>query len=135
MFTITKQFAFEAAHRLIGLGHDHPCAQLHGHSYRVELVFESRDLDRRGFAWLDYRDLDAFKRHLDDTYDHAAILHADDPILGPTPHGMKVVVLDCNPTAENLAYRFWLDAHKLGFAPAAVRVSETVKTWAEYRES
>lgn len=42
MYTITKEFRFEAAHIL--LGHDGQCARLHGHSYRVAVTLSSPTL-------------------------------------------------------------------------------------------
>lgn len=55
MLTITKEFAFNAAHRLYlqELSEDEnrriygPCASLHGHTYKL-LVTISGDLDRNG---------------------------------------------------------------------------------------
>lgn len=46
MFTITKQFTFEAAHKLPH--HDGKCARLHGHSWVGELVLEGEDLNTHG---------------------------------------------------------------------------------------
>ncbi len=116
MFKITKEFSFEASHQLHGLPPDHPCTRLHGHSYRVVMVLEGESLSEVGFV-RDYRDLDAVKRFIDERLDHR---HLND-------------VLPCNPTAENLA-RFLFEKFRPAFCElAAVRVSETAKTWAEYR--
>lgn len=117
MYTITKQFAFEASHRLEHLPEGHPCHRMHGHSYRVEVVIQSPCLDDRGFCQLDYRDLDPFKAMIDQQYDHR---HLND-------------VVPCRTTAENLAKHFYGEAKRLSPFVVAVRVSETQKTWAEYR--
>lgn len=122
MYTITKQFAFEAAHRLTGLPPEHPCSRLHGHSYRVELVLQSETLDYRGFV-LDYRELDPFKQYVDTYLDHRDL---NDWMVD---HG------NAPTTAENIA-RVLFDVafgFGLGWPLVAVRVSETAKTWAEYR--
>jgi 6-pyruvoyltetrahydropterin/6-carboxytetrahydropterin synthase len=134
-FTLTKRFSFEAAHRLLGLGKGHPCADLHGPSYRVEVVVASPDLDRRGFAGgVDYRDLDAFKRVVDGTLDHATVLAAADPLARfLREEGGKVVLLAVNPTAENLAAFLYREAARSCPAVTEVRVSETAKTWASYK--
>ena len=116
MYTITKQFHFSASHVIEGLPEGHPCARLHGHNYAVELVLEAPALDRIGFV-VDYGDLKPFKRLLDDELDHR---HLNDVITGPT-------------TAEHLAYYLHQRAKALWAQVAAVRVSETPKTWAEYR--
>jgi 6-pyruvoyltetrahydropterin/6-carboxytetrahydropterin synthase len=117
MFTITKEFAFSASHVVQGLREGHPCGRLHGHNYRVEVVLEADQLDPAGFV-VDYGDLGWFKGYLDEKVDHR---HLND--LAGLP----------NPTAEWFAWYCYvvvLDRHP---QVAAVRVSETPKTWAEYR--
>ncbi len=117
MFTISKRFEFSASHVLDHLAAGHPCARLHGHNYAVEVLVESPCLDDRGFCQLDYRELDAFKRWIDDTLDHR---HLND-------------VVPVRTTAENLARYIFTEAKKVSLFVVAVRVSETPKTWAEYR--
>jgi 6-pyruvoyltetrahydropterin/6-carboxytetrahydropterin synthase len=117
VYRISKRFRFEASHILDHLPADHPCNHLHGHSYRVEVILVGASLDERGFV-VDYRDLDRFKTYLDTTLDHK---HLND-------------VMPLAPTAENIAR--WLYDWAKVFWPqiAAIRVSETEKTWAEYTE-
>lgn len=117
MFTITKEFSFSASHVLCGLAEDHPCGRLHGHNYRVEVELRSMDLTPPGFV-RDYRELRIFRDYLEKEVDHR---HLND-LFGD--HGV---------TAERLAERFygWCRAHWAEVT--AVRVSETEKTWAEYR--
>jgi 6-pyruvoyltetrahydropterin/6-carboxytetrahydropterin synthase len=117
MYTITKQFHFEASHQLDHLPEGHKCKRCHGHSYRVEVVIESPCLDDRGFCQLDYGELAPFKGLIDDNYDHR---HLNDVLL-------------VRPTAENLAKHFFVLARKISPFVTAVRVSETALTWAEYR--
>lgn len=119
MFTISKEFAFSASHQLEHLVQDdHPCKRLHGHNYTIALVLQGETLDDRGFVE-DYRSLDRFKRWVDDEVDHR---HLND-VLGSS----------LATTAENLA-RFVFEKWR-GDIPqlVAVRVSETPKTWSEYR--
>ena len=118
MYIIKKEFSFSASHLIKGLPEDHPCARLHGHNYRVEVVLQSEELNSVGFV-RDYRELSAFKHYLDDTLDHR---HLND-VLG-----------DELVTAECMA-KFFYDWCKQKWPEVrAVRVSETPKTWAEYRE-
>jgi len=118
VFRISKEFHFCASHVLHGLPEGHPCARLHGHNYLVEIELAREDLDPTGFL-VDYRDLDAFKRILDDELDHR---HLND-------------ILDVHPRAENTArWRFERAAALWPFV-SAVRVHETPKSWAEYRPS
>lgn len=134
MYRITKEFHFEAAHRLLGLPDDHPCGRLHGHSYRVEVVIECPCLDERGFCQVDYRDLDPFGEWIKLSLDHATILNAIDPLVDHAwPGQPKRHVLVGNPTAENLARYLFEKAKEVTPYATAVRVSETRKTWAEYR--
>lgn len=71
MLTITKEFHFSASHVLDRLPSWHPCARMHGHNYIVVLELSARreDLTEAGFV-RDYRELDAFKKWMDDTLDH-----------------------------------------------------------------
>lgn len=71
MLTITKEFHFSASHVLERLPSWHPCARMHGHNYIVVLELSARreDLSEVGFV-RDYRELDAFKKWMDDTLDH-----------------------------------------------------------------
>ena len=116
MYTITKQFAFSAAHQLHGLRPDHPCSRVHGHNYTVEVELCSAQLDATGFV-VDYNDLAALRSYIDDTLDHRNLND----------------VLPMQTSAENVA-RHLYDWCKARWPQcSAVRVSETPKTWAEYR--
>lgn len=117
MYTISKQFAFEASHRLDHLPEGHQCARHHGHSYRVEVVIQSPSLDDRGFCQVDYGDLAPFKAYLNDNLDHR---HLND-------------VLPIRTTAENIAKFLYAEAKKISPFVSEVRVSETQKTWASYK--
>ena len=115
MYRITKSFTFSASHRLEGLPAEHQCARLHGHNYIVELILESQVLDEVGFV-TDFGALAPVKRWLDNMFDHRHLNN----------------VLPMNPTSENFAayiYGRWAEQYPL----AAVRVSETGTSWAEYR--
>ncbi|MFJ4828912.1 6-carboxytetrahydropterin synthase QueD [Streptomyces sp. NPDC088747] len=116
--SITKRFDFSASHRLEGLPESHQCARLHGHNYAVELELsaERTALTATGFV-RDYGDLSVFKKWLDETLDHR---HLND-------------VVSANPTAENLALWMFEQWRKDFPELSAIRVSETPKTWAEYR--
>ncbi|PVE20281.1 6-carboxytetrahydropterin synthase QueD [Microvirga sp. KLBC 81] len=117
MYTIAKRFAFSASHLIGGLPAEHPCSRLHGHNYEVEVILQSAELDRVGFV-RDYRELSELKAFIDNTLDHRHL----NEVLG---HDQT--------TAEVIAQ--WLyDWCKVRWPEvAAVRVSETPKTWAEYR--
>lgn len=119
MLTITKEFHFSASHVLKHLTDGHPCSRLHGHNYLVvlELSAPPEKLNEAGFV-RDFNDLDGVKSWIDEKIDHQ---HLND-VLG-----------ELNPSAEHLAH--WIfDRWKEDFPElTAVRVSETPRTWAEFR--
>jgi 6-pyruvoyltetrahydropterin/6-carboxytetrahydropterin synthase len=94
---------------------------MHGHNYVVilELSAPRERLVPPGFV-RDYRDLDKFKRWVDETLDHR---HLNESTGGGVP------------SAENLA--IWIFDQWSGEFPelVAVKVCETAKTTAEYRPS
>ncbi len=117
MYRITKEFHFSASHQLHGLPEDHQCARLHGHNYIVVVELQAEELNAHGFV-RDYLDLAELKRYIDDTLDHR---HLND-VLGD----------DC-VTAERMARHFYDWCHARWPEVRAASVSETPKTWAEYR--
>ena len=116
MFVISKQFHFSAAHKLDHLPESHPCSREHGHNYVVELVLASAELNEDGFV-RDYGELAPFKSFVDEKLDHRNL---NDVVPGVT-------------SAENVARWLYDFASSLWPEVVAVRVSETQKTWAEYR--
>ena len=117
MDEIRKQFGFEAAHRLVGLPDGHKCGRLHGHSYKVEVVLQSAELNEHGFV-VDYGELSAFGAYLDHTFDHTYINE----------------VVNFQTSAENLSRHFFKWCKARWSETVMVRVSETGKTWASYTE-
>lgn len=113
---ITKEFKWEMGHRL--LGHKGLCAHLHGHSYRAEFEITSKGeypsyLDGVGML-MDFSELKkVVASWIDENWDHAFMVNRLDPainylkaipIIGPTPPPpARIVVVDYNPTAENIA--------------------------------
>lgn len=121
VYQIRKRFTFEAAHWLSGLPEEHKCRREHGHSYTVEVVVEATELCGPGFV-IDFSELDLLEEHIVEHYDHK----------------MLNDVIDVPPTSENLAKVLfdWCCTHiplPETAVITAVRVSETSRTWAEYR--
>ena len=57
MFELTRRYEFHAARKLTLLDLDHPCSQLHGHTF--SLVIElSGDIDRSKGWVIDFFDID-----------------------------------------------------------------------------
>jgi 6-pyruvoyltetrahydropterin/6-carboxytetrahydropterin synthase len=88
MLTITKEFHFSASHVLDRLPSWHPCARMHGHNYVVVLELSARreNLTEVGFV-RDYRELEAFKKWMDDTIDHR---HLNEAMGGGAPRQRKI---------------------------------------------
>jgi len=119
-FSISKSFRFEAAHQLSSLGAGHKCTQLHGHSYRVEVVLTADELAEPGFV-TDFGDLASFGRFLAEELDHRLLNE----------------VVPCEPTSELLAQYLaaWFVRNVEPDIPGrlvAVRVSETPSSWASF---
>ncbi len=117
MYRISKEFHFSASHQLSQLAKDHPCARLHGHNYVVIIELAGKELNEHGFL-RDYRDLDKVKKYIDDTLDHRH--------LNEVFNSEKI-------TAEFLAQHFYQICLPWFPEIVAVKISETPKTWAEYR--
>jgi 6-pyruvoyltetrahydropterin/6-carboxytetrahydropterin synthase len=66
---LTREYGFEAAHRLPRVPADHKCARMHGHSFRIEVTIAGEVDEAMG--WLqDFGDITAIvepmiKRELD----------------------------------------------------------------------
>lgn len=117
MYRITKEFHFSASHQLVGLAEDHPCARLHGHNYIVVVELTADELNKHGFV-RDYLELADLKNYIDDKLDHRHL----NEVLG-----------DDLVTAERLAKHLYDWCSTRWEEVSAVRVSETPKTWAEFR--
>jgi 6-pyruvoyltetrahydropterin/6-carboxytetrahydropterin synthase len=108
MMEIFREFRFEAAHRLPNVRDGHPCARLHGHSYRVQVTVRGPVGADTGWV-LDFADISAAFLPLREQLDH----HCLNDIAGLE-----------NPTSENLAR--WIWDRLAGTLPlAAVQVRET----------
>ncbi|MEI6082900.1 MAG: 6-carboxytetrahydropterin synthase QueD [Verrucomicrobiota bacterium] len=132
MFKVTKHIDFCYGHRL--LNYDGQCKHLHGHNGRVEIDIESAQLDARGMV-VDFADIKRIlKAWIDDTLDHRMLLNKADPLL-PTlqQSGELYVVMEENPTAENIAKLIYDHARTEGLPVVEVRLWETPTSYATYR--
>lgn len=116
-YAIRKRFRFEAAHWLAGLPQGHQCNRLHGHSYQVEIECRAHGLGKVGFVQ-DFADLNVVGRFLAINFDHQVLNE----------------VVQCNPTAENLAKVIWDECKGALPLMRAVTVWETADSWASYTE-
>jgi len=115
---LTREYRFEAAHRLPMVPPDHKCARMHGHSFAVE-VMVSGEVDPRTGWLIDFGDITAvveplLKRELD----HRT--------LNDVP-GLE------NPTSEHLCRWLWERLAATIPGLAAITVHETCTARCTYR--
>lgn len=119
MFSVSKEFNFEAAHSLPHLPEGHKCRRPHGHSYRFRVEVDG-ELDERGFV-----------------VDYAEIGRVVDPLLAILDHHNLNEVMDVPSTSENLAA--WLHfriarSDVLHRRTVRIVVMETANTSATYTD-
>ena len=132
MFRVTKEIHFCYGHRL--LNYAGKCRNLHGHNGKAVITLETPALDGLGMV-VDFTEIKrVIGAWIDETLDHKMILHRDDPAL-PELHrqGEPVVVIDVNPTAENIAKLIYDHAAANGLPVTEVTLWETETSFATYR--
>lgn len=132
MFRVTREIHFCYGHRL--LNYDGKCRNLHGHNGKALIVMEAAELDRLGMV-VDFSYIKkVVQSWIDDTLDHKMILHRDDPVLPELRRqGEPVMIIDVNPTAENIARLIFDYAQSQGLPVVEVTLWETDSSFATYR--
>ncbi len=133
MFRVSRQIDFCYGHRL--LNYEGKCRHLHGHNGRVVLTLAGTALDDRGML-LDFGEMKRIvQRWIDDELDHRMILCRDDPAVSALEElGEPLVLIDKNPTAENLARLIYEYAKQRGLPVVEVCLWETPNCSASYCE-
>lgn len=114
---VTKEFTFEMAHALFG--HDGPCKNIHGHSYRLSVTIAGKPMrdpsnPKTGMV-VDFTDLKKLVQHeIISTFDHALVLNKKMP-AGECKglEDQKLILVDFQPTCENLVIHFALRIKKI----------------------
>ncbi|MCX6060821.1 MAG: 6-carboxytetrahydropterin synthase [Campylobacterales bacterium] len=102
---IRKLFKFENAHIVRGCSTQRCRASLHGHSYKVEVLFESQYLDNGQMVY-DFGLMKQGMKELIDSFDHAiALWNGDDTqyISEMKAHSNRWVELPVSPSAEQFS--------------------------------
>lgn len=116
--TISKTFDFDAAHRLDCLPPTHKCYQMHGHTYRVEVVLRG-ECGPPMFMFVDYADIADAWAPIHELLDHKTLNEVAG--LGhPTTEAV----------ADFILKRLERDG-KIGVFLRTVRVYESSTTWCE----
>lgn len=141
---IRKLFKFEGAHIVRDCSSDRCKKSIHGHSYIVELFFESNSLDN-GQMVVDFGLLKGSIRDIIDSFDHSYSLwdkEKNDFKEFITTHSDRYVIMPVSPTAEMYSLMFFavikhiLDLTKFNNGEKnvelkSVRVHETDTGYAE----
>jgi 6-pyruvoyltetrahydropterin/6-carboxytetrahydropterin synthase len=138
---ITKEFSFEAAHAL--KDYDGPCRGIHGHSYILSVGVsgtpESGSRSPKRGMILDFSELKKLvKQAVIDEVDHALIIPSDlaaSVLLPLRETYSKVVVVDYQPTSENLLVDFAGRIRKVlppGVMLCYMKLRETESSFAEW---
>lgn len=100
---LTKKFAFEMAHALDG--YDGKCANLHGHSYHMEVTVDAgMPADGGSGMAIDFGKIkEIVQQAIIDRFDHALVLKEGSPLSAGQAN---LIVVPFNPTTENLLMHF-----------------------------
>ena len=129
-YSVTRLIHFCYGHRL--MDYAGKCRHPHGHNGKVEVAIRKKGLDRLGMV-VDFEEIkEKVQRWVDAELDHKMLLNKRDPLVKILRGlGEPVVVMDGNPTAENIARLIFEHAKKRKMPVASVRLWETVNSFAE----
>lgn len=141
---VTRRLEFDAGHRIPD--HKSQCRHLHGHRYALEITLSGDIIVQSGDPAngmvMDFSEIKSLaQQHLVDHWDHSFLVYAGDTqvveFLNTIP-GHKTVVLDCIPTAENLAEQafaildtIYRDSYGNDLRLVRVRLYETPNCWVD----
>lgn len=112
---IRKLFKFENAHVVRGCSTIKCRSSLHGHSYRVELLFESNFLDHGQMVY-DFGLMKQNMKALIESFDHAVALWSGDDatfIKDMKTHSKRWVLMPVSPSAEQFSRVIFVMIDKL----------------------
>jgi 6-pyruvoyltetrahydropterin/6-carboxytetrahydropterin synthase len=115
--TLARKFRFEASHSLSHLPDDHPCHNLHGHSYALEIEVSGEVDEDSGFL-LDYAEIKKAVQPLLDNLDHKHLNDVD---------GLE------KPTTELIARWLWNRIKPALPQLSRIAIQETPTTRCEYK--
>ena len=129
---VTKQFKAEIAHRLIS-SYSTKCQSIHGHSYLFRVTMGSEHLNSDGMV-IDFGEVKDKLGPLIDAWDHSYMFSKDDVLadhykLMAKTVPLRLIEVDYNPTAENMAYHIFRACIKLGLPVKHIEVQETATGW------
>ena len=126
---IRKQFKFENAHIVRGCSSVKCRSSIHGHSYIVELLFESNFLDNGQMVY-DFGLMKQNMKDLVESFDHAITLWSGDDaeyVKDMKKHSARWVELPVSPSAEQFSRVIFLMIDRLLQLTSTVNGEKEVK--------
>lgn len=109
MFKLKRKYEFHAARKLTALRDNHPCGELHGHTFRVTIQVSGKELTDEGWI-VDFYYIDSlYKENVHKYLDHKYLNDIE---------GLS------NPTTEHIAMWIWDKLEKDLKGLSSVSVSE-----------
>jgi len=141
---VTRRLEFDAGHRIPD--HKSQCRHLHGHRYALEITLVGDIIRQPGDPAngmvMDFSEIKSLaQKHLVDRWDHSFLVYSGDTPVVAFLNSMpdhKTVILDCIPTAENLAEQafaildtVYRDTYGNHLRLEQVRLYETPNCWVD----
>lgn len=126
---IRKLFKFENAHIVRGCSSVKCRSSVHGHSYKVELLFESNFLDHGQMVY-DFGLMKQNMKALVESFDHAVTIWSGDEreyIEDMKKHSFRWVELPVSPSAEQFSRVIFLMIERLLALTSAINGEKEVK--------
>ncbi len=126
---IRKLFKFENAHIVRGCSTIKCRSSIHGHSYKIELLFESNFLDNGQMVY-DFGLMKQNMKDLIESFDHAIALWRDDDnafVEDMKKHSARWVELPVSPSAEQFSRVIFVMIDKLLQLTSKVNGEKEVK--------
>ena len=137
MYYIKTSASFDSAHFLHG--YQGKCSNLHGHHWVIEVLLQSKKLQKDGQQsgmLIDFGDVKKELRSLADCYDHSLIYEQDtlmiSTIAALKAEGFNLISVPFRPTAENFAKHFYDHFVNKDFPVKSITVYETPDNCAVY---
>lgn len=124
---VLKKYHFYAAHRNEYL--QNKCRNLHGHTYYVEVRLSMGIVNENGVTIL-FEEIDNLISPIIESFDHSTLINsADSDLLAALePLNMKLKILDCPTSAENISKALYNDIKKVGLPVTEVLLQETTSS-------
>jgi 6-pyruvoyltetrahydropterin/6-carboxytetrahydropterin synthase len=126
---IRKLFKFENAHIVRGCSTVKCRSSIHGHSYKVELLFESNFLDNGQMVY-DFGLMKQNMKDLVESFDHAIALWRDDDaafVEDMKKHSARWIELPVSPSAEQFSRVIFVMIDKLLHLTSKINGEKEVK--------